>query len=180
MLLGAVLGGKLSNLAPVDFRGFPVIVTSLLLRSLSIFLDSRVMQSSAVSFMASLLPAAILLCGLCLNLRFPGVWLIVAGTCMNGAVIAANGGRMPVSLEQAAPERLAAEIGRLTNSITHQVLVSDTRLKFLADLFRWPSFLGRGTMFSLGDILITAGVFWFTFLLVRGKFPAPANDGTID
>lgn len=180
MLLGITLGGKLRNLATVDLRGFPVILTSLFLRSLFALSDSRVIQSPAVSFAASLLPAAMLLYGLCLNLRLPGIWLILAGTCMNGAVIAANGGRMPVSLEQAAPERYAAEIGRLTGSITHQVLMSDTRLRFLADLFRWPGFFGRGTMFSLGDVLIAAGAFWFTYLLVRGKFPAPANDGTID
>jgi hypothetical protein len=123
---------------------------------------------------------ALLFYGIHPNLRFPGMWVVGLGSILNFVVILANQARMPVSVATLAAAEQAREIVRLSTSINHQLLVSGARLSFLADLFKWSFLQPLPTMFSAGDVLITAGVSWLIFRVCLRGFPASGSDGRID
>jgi len=100
----------------------------------------------------------------CLNRRQPGLWLVGLGLALNLLVISLNGGLMPISPEtiQALglpPESWAVE-QRLGMSKDVVRSISDTRLWLLSDWLVSPAWLPSQGAFSIGDVIIGAGLFW--------------------
>jgi hypothetical protein len=100
-----------------------------------------------------------------INRTQPGFWALGVGLALNLAVIALNGGWMPISLETLArmyPNRAAGawiEGQRLGTTKDMIMAVSDMRLAWLSDRFILPSWFPYQVAFSLGDIFIATGAF---------------------
>lgn len=99
------------------------------------------------------------------NWRVPGIPWLAAGVFLNGLVIVANGGWMPI-----APETVAALGDSVGPGGTHHgaykdvmLSLSDTHLWFLSDIFVIPRPFPWPTAFSIGDVLITVGVLFFAW-----------------
>lgn len=101
---------------------------------------------------------------------FIGLWynrhnkymiIISIGIFLNFLVIFANGGKMPVSISALKFAGLDYLIPSLTNNsvLTHQVLTSTTRLKFLSDVLALPRPYPLPKTFSIGDLFIASGIF---------------------
>lgn len=90
---------------------------------------------------------------LVLNRRAPGLLLVAAGASTNGVTIALNGGTLPASAAAQAAAGLATD-GEFANS----AVVADPMLPWLGDVFAWPAPLPLANTFSVGDVLIAAGV----------------------
>ena len=88
------------------------------------------------------------------------------GLLLNLAVIALNGGLMPISpgtIGELYPHAAAGswQVGnQLYNSKNVVRDPADTRLELLADRFILPGDFRYRVAFSLGDVLIAIGVFW--------------------
>lgn len=100
-----------------------------------------------------------------LNVRLPGMPLLLIGLVLNLAVMTLNGGWMPVSPETASQlpggsPAEAAAIGTRVDDKSILLRVEDTRLEFLADRFLLPAMGGYRAAISLGDMFIAAGAFW--------------------
>jgi uncharacterized protein DUF5317 len=148
---GWLLGGRLQGLADVRFRFAPLAVVALAVQIVlfSPLADSLPPDAGRVIYVAS---TALVFAVVLANLPLTGVPIIVLGAAANLAAIIANGGAMPAS-----PSALAAfggEIGPHTNSVAlpHPVLEP------LTDVFATPAWLPFGNVFSVGDVLIGAGV----------------------
>ena len=98
------------------------------------------------------------------NRRLQGFWLLGLGLLLNLAVIAANGGLMPVS-----PETLTTVYGTHAEEIVESrsfgtkgivLTAEETRLEWLADRFTLPDWLPIQFAYSLGDVFLVAGAFW--------------------
>lgn len=90
------------------------------------------------------------------NRRLPGMGLLAAGAALNLVVMAANGGRMPVSpdaLTALGAQAVVEDLARGADPV-HALLTSDTRLPFLADVFHLPQPFPLRELFSVGDVLI--------------------------
>lgn len=87
------------------------------------------------------------------NARVPGLAFAAAGGACNLLAIVANGGAMPVSPEAA---RLVGHT--LATSYTNTVELADPTLKLLTDIIAVPSPLPFSNVYSVGDLLIIAGV----------------------
>jgi len=164
LLVGVVRGGKLGGLAEVPLRMVPAIFLAFGLQlvmhipltanlpGMARWAGALHMSSYLVLFMAFLA-----------NWRLPGMTLMGLGAALNFTVIAANGMRMPVSetaLHAAGLKHLAEALAADT-VLTHQLLTSQTRLSFLADIFALPPPFPRPCAFSAGDVALVAGVFIF-------------------
>ena len=113
----------------------------------------------------------ILLAFILLNLRQPGMWIVGIGLASNLLVILANGGLMPISPETvlrlyptASPQAFQPYL-RLGWSKDIILPEGSTRLAWLADRFVSPLLVNARYAFSIGDILIAAGVFWLLWTL---------------
>jgi hypothetical protein len=147
--LGLALGGRITGLADSRIRApifFALGIGAALLASLAVGPD---LQRVAYSFSFWLLVAFALS-----NLASPGTNLVAAGLLAQALVVTANSGAMPYSAEAATLAGASVQSATALQS----ALNAESPLPFLADVIPFP-FNGRA--YSLGDLLIAAGLFRF-------------------
>lgn len=152
LVVGVLVGGRLSGLAELRFRWGWVIVAGLAAQVVlfSEAVTSWIGEAGVPFYVAS---TAIVLAALAANWRIAGVPIVIAGAACNLAAIVANGGYMPAS-----PEALAA-IGRtLGDEYSNSAVVPEPALAPLTDIFAMPTWLPWHNVFSIGDVLISLGV----------------------
>lgn len=110
-------------------------------------------------------------------IRLQGVPVLLLGVLCNVAVMAANGGQMPVSVPAAAAT--GADTTFLVEGLErrHTALTPDTRLPYLGDILRLPAPLSR--VVSIGDLLIVFALFFVLqdMMGVRVRLFQPQRDG---
>jgi hypothetical protein len=88
------------------------------------------------------------------NRRLAGVPVVALGGLLNFIAIAANGGVMPTDPHAAASLPHAARAGDFANS----AVLAHPRLWFLGDVIGTPASWPIHNVFSIGDLVIVAGV----------------------
>lgn len=152
LLLGLVIGGRLSGLANLRFRwamlavaGF---VTQIVLFSAPV--SDRIGDAGPAVYVAS---TALVLAAVVANIRIPGMALVAIGAASNLAAIVANGGYMPAS------PSAAAAIGRdAIVTYSNSVVMPSPALEPLTDVIVLPTWLPFSNIISIGDVLIGAGI----------------------
>jgi hypothetical protein len=99
------------------------------------------------------------------NRRILGMSILLCGVVLNLAVMAANGGFMPISPQTASRlvskgELRDAQSGSRFGAKDILLRPQDTRFEQLADRFLPPIWFPYQVAFSLGDVFIALGVFW--------------------
>jgi hypothetical protein len=125
------------------------------------------------------LSLALLLLFCWINRHLSGVWIMALGLGLNLLVMAFNGGFMPISPQAASrlvPADTQAALAALASGTRFGLkdillLPSQTHLVLLSDLLLSPKGFPYQVAFSLGDVLIAAGVFWL--MVSQGK-PLPS------
>ena len=147
-IIALIRGGRP---APFDVKRPSLVILAVALQVAAIFVPHLVSQSFI------LLSYVALAAGLISNSERTSMRLILVGVLLNVIVIAANYGRMPVSLSAAA--HVGVNIAPLvSNTDFKRVAMSDdTRFNFLGDVIFVPYPLRR--VVSLGDIVIAVGAF---------------------
>ncbi len=119
-----------------------------------------------------------------INIRLPGMLILIFGLACNLAVILANGGFMPLTMEAAARlvDRSVLEnlvIGERLSHASKDILLPEARIIFpwLADRFVPPRFFPYRFAFSLGDVFVAAGAFW---MLLHGWTTALISDSGVN
>ncbi|MBI5962283.1 MAG: DUF5317 domain-containing protein [Chloroflexi bacterium] len=184
ILLLSVVSGSLAGLGVARSKGHvwhPPVFSSVWLvflgflpQWLAFYLPStrRLLTDSQAS--ACLVVSQILLLGFALaNLRLSGMIFLTFGLGCNLAVILANGGFMPLTVEAATSlvsqtTMNSLSIGERISSASKDILLSGSQifLPWLADRFVPPHFMPYRFAFSLGDIFISVGAFW---MLLNGS-----------
>jgi hypothetical protein len=162
LLLGFLRGGRLANLShqklevpyllPVSYLCEWLASTGLLARALSdnIQQDYVLMGLAVIQYVTVLIFIG-------LNINRPGMGLFLIGSLMNGSVIIANSGRMPIG---ELIYRFGTDALNRIAEAPHYMLATGTEpLVFLSD---WIPFWSFGWyMVSFGDFFIAVGVLFF-------------------
>jgi hypothetical protein len=153
----------LAVLAPMLLGGSPARMAGLRLRYagwVAAALAVQVLILELLSGPESVLQAAhvatyVVAVGFLLaNARVPGLWLVGLGTLSNGVTITINGGTLPAR----AGALEAAGIDVTQPGFVNSGVVSNAHLPWLGDVFAIPAPLPLANVFSVGDVLIIAGI----------------------
>ena len=164
--IGLLLGGRPSALATLQFRWGGLFVGGLLVQVVlfSPPVTERVGDLGPPIYVAS---TAMVALAVLANIRVPGMVLVALGAASNFVAIAANGGYMPAGA--GALTSLGKVVG---TSYSNSVTLSHAALEPLTDIFALPRWVPFANVFSVGDVLIAAGVATVIVLAMR-RPPAP-------
>jgi hypothetical protein len=107
------------------------------------------------------------------NLQLPGMWVVLVGVSFNLLAIAANGGYMPIAPDALAQVGVGSAAYQMAEGTliagSKDVLLSPEQASFwmLGDVlvipepFPWPAAM------SVGDVLLSSGVFWLVLQTMR-------------
>jgi len=160
IVVGLVAKGRISNLAHMKLFKIWLVFLSFFIQLGMEYLGSRGVEAVFdYGFYLYGFSYVLLFVFLWINRHLPGNILLALGFFLNFLVIMINGGAMPVNLEGLDP----SYITMLQNNElpTYKILDSSSKLSWLSDVFiiPWP----KGKAFSIGDIVISIGIFWLVF-----------------
>jgi hypothetical protein len=182
IVVALLRGGSLRNFAALQFRWLPLVIIGF---ALQLLIFTPFGYSPLVVFATLpiyVLSLALLAIWVAANRRIPGMALIAIGLALNIAVIAANGGHMPVLPEGARLagqyEALAADDPRTSK---HLLMPSDqVRLWLLSDIIVIPHGVPGAVVLSIGDIALTVGIAVLCYsTILRAPVPAVPVTGAV-
>ena len=174
VLLAWQLGANLGRLRLVQLRASWIAFVALGIQILLFTPASRALRLPLSESNAHLATYAALLAFVAANIRLPGFVLAATGCALNTIVIAANGGRMPVSLSSwTATGRAASDLTR-HGAYNNVVLASHAHLAWLGDVFALPRAVPLANSLSVGDLLLLVGVIIFVF-----RASLPVGQGSV-
>jgi Family of unknown function (DUF5317) len=152
LLSARLLGGRPSLLVRVRLRASWVPLVALLMQVVIL----QVVQAGPRPLLVGIhILTYVMAAGfIWLNRSVPGLILIAAGAVFNGVTIALNDGTLPASASALA----AAHIHKDPTVFLNSGKVAHPVLGFLGDVFAWPAPLPFANTFSVGDLLVVAGV----------------------
>ena len=152
LVVGFLVGGRLSGLGTLEFRWAPLAILGLAIQ-IALFsgpVSDRVGDLGPWIYVAS---TALVLIVVLRNLRITGLPIVALGAASNLIAIAANGGYMPASPGAAE----AAGRGAAT-TYSNSAITDGAVLPPLTDIFALPQWMPLHNVFSIGDVLIAVGV----------------------
>jgi hypothetical protein len=168
LALGFLAGGRLEGLARIDFRWPWVAITGFFVQVL-LFSDAvgaAVGSAGPPIYVAS---TAAVLVAVLRNVAIPGLAVVAVGAASNLLAIVTNGGFMPAS------EGAFAALGQGLNSgYTNSSIVESPAFQPLTDVYAMPAWMPLANVFSVGDVLIAAGVVMVLVVGMRTGRGVPA------
>ena len=152
LVVGKLLGGRLSGLANTRIAGKGLVFAALGLQLIAFPLNFLPWTTpSGLSKILWLISFALLILMLLLNSALPGAAIVACGLACNLVAIVANHGLMPVRSEAL---RAAGTHYHVHNN---SIQLGHPNLAFLIDRWAAPTWLPMGNVFSVGDVLIAIG-----------------------
>ncbi|MFT9487902.1 MAG: DUF5317 domain-containing protein [Tepidibacillus sp.] len=154
VLIAKLRGGRVLNFLDLDIHSPWLIILALFIQLPIMFLYPKFL------FVAMIVSYILLLLFLYQNKNLHGSKWVFMGIILNMVVMLANGGRMPVDMRAAQelipehiPSLLAGTYGK------HIAMTINTSFRFLGDIFYVPAPYPHPVVFSIGDVLISIGLF---------------------
>ena len=172
-------GGTLRNFAALPIRWAPLAILGFLLQPLAFLVLAEIPGLAWITTPSYLLSMGLLCAWVALNWRIDGMPLIAAGLLMNLLAVAANGGHMPVDPAAARVAGLYDDLIGVDPSVAKHVLAADgqVRLWLLTDIVGLPKIIPFAPIWSLGDIVLTAGIALLCYRTIRRAPAAPSPLG---
>lgn len=164
LIIGKLRGGKFKCLGQIKIHNWWLFILSFIIEFGTIFAVSAGMAiADRWSMYLHILSYIVLFVGILSNREYWSMWLVFLGSFLNFLVISINGGAMPVSMEGLKRAGLDSLINMINAGgiVTHKAITDATRLFFLADVFVLPAGYPFPKVISIGDLLISAGIFIF-------------------
>lgn len=170
ILIGYISGGHLANLGNRSLHWKWLAICSFLIQ-IVLFSDIPFLKLEASVIMGfHLLSYLGLLAFIFFNRKTVGIVITGIGIFLNSLVIFINGGYMPTLSENISKTSMARNAEALSQGeAVHNSIQTgkDTLLPWLGDIFYLPSWVPFSNVFSIGDVIIAAGIFLYLVLGMR-------------
>jgi hypothetical protein len=152
IIVGLVRGGRVGTLAELRFEWAWLALAGLAAQVVlfSEPVGAAVGGAGPILYVASSL---VVLAAVLRNRRLPGLKLIGVGAISNLLAIVANGGYMPADAAALAFAGLDPATGFSNSIVTNRAVLGP-----LTDVFAMPDWMPFANVFSIGDVLIGAGI----------------------
>jgi hypothetical protein len=176
IVVALLRGGSLRNFAAIQLRWLPLVIVAFVLQILIFTPFARAPLVAFATLPLFVLSLSLIAIWVAANWRVPGMALIAIGLALNVAVIAANGGHMPVLPEAA---RLAGQYDAIAaddpTTSKHALLpMEQARLWVLSDIIAIPRGVPGAVVLSVGDIVLTVGIAILCYSTILHAPPQPA------
>jgi len=163
--VGFIAGGSLRPFEHLKVRWWGLALAGLIVQGVS--LEGSIARPAGSALLVA--SYGLLVVFAWMNRRLPALWIAMAGLVLNILVIGVNGG-MPVSASalETAGARAEGLVGEDVGK--HHLMGPDDRLTPLADVIGIPPPVG--TVISIGDVLLYAGVATLVVAVMLGRFGA--------
>jgi hypothetical protein len=180
LVVGWLLGGRLSGLGTMRIRWAPVALVGLLAQVV-LFFGPVAETVGAIGGVAYTGSTIVVLAVVLRNLALPGLPLVAVGTTANLIAILANGGAMPAS-----PGALAMVGHGVNDGYSNSAILADPAVWLLTDIFAIPAPIPFANVLSVGDILVAIGIAWAIVSGMRAgasgnlptRYPHPGTHGS--
>jgi len=167
LVVGLLLGGRLSNVADTSFRCPLAGIAGVALQFVPV--------GGTAGTLILTLSFVFLFVAVGVNWRLPGFVLLLVGLWLNFVVITVNQG-MPVTRHAIVASGQAETLSGLKalQSPKHHLATEDDRMLFLGDVVPLGPPVKQAV--SVGDLVAYAGAMWFIVASMRRRSPAQATD----
>lgn len=171
--LGYLFGGRLYKIESLRPRWWGLVIAGLAVQFVPLP-EGATGTDLVVRTAVLALSYTLLVAFAAINLRMPGMVLVLIGLAGNFAVIGINGG-MPVSAEalRNSGQEEILEFLREEGSDKHHLLTDEDELTFLADVIAVRPPIGQAI--SVGDLFIYGGLVWLVVAAMRAPFRRSAS-----
>lgn len=169
-IIAKLRGGRFRNLENIYTKGWYLLIISALVQfslSLGKKKDIRFANKILGDYLIYVIVFTyfLMMVAVILNIEKNYMKLLFIGLSLNLIVIAANDGKMPVSLNgiEGIREGINNEISLPERDfdIKHEAVDKDTKLVYLADIILIPEPYPLAKILSIGDIFLILGAFQF-------------------
>jgi hypothetical protein len=170
ILVGYLTGGRLSRFESMRLRWWWLAIVGLGIQFVPLPEGTSGTDLLVRTIVLSL-SYTLLVVFAAVNVRVPGMVLVLIGLACNFAVIAANGG-MPVraeALRDSGQEDVLALLEE-DGAAKHHLMTDEDVLTFLGDVIAVPQPVGQAI--SVGDVFIYAGLIWLIVGAMRARTPS--------
>lgn len=173
VLLGYLMGGRLSHFESIRLRLWWLAIVGLGVQFVPLP-EGDVGTDLIVRTIVLSASYTLLVVFAIVNIRIPGMGLVLIGLACNFAVIAANGG-MPASAEalRDSGQEDVLELLREDGAAKHHLMTDDDVLTFLGYVIPVPQPIGQAI--SVGDVFMYAGLIWLIASAMRGRTPSTSQ-----
>ena len=164
LIVGKIRGGKFRGLGQISIRNAWLFILAFILEFGTLFAVSAGMDLVAqYSMYLHIVSYLVLFAGIISNREHRSMGLVFLGSFLNFLVVFINGGAMPVSIDGLNNAGLGSYARMISTGslFTHQPLTPLTKLSFLADIIVLPATYPLPKVLSLGDTIISLGIFLF-------------------
>lgn len=170
LIVGLFRGGNFKGLADMKLKHAWVFPLLLLIQIIVYLIQNHIAFIGSSSNFVFMLVYIAGLYFLWVNRAHSGFFIILIGVLLNFIVMAANGGRMPVSIEASSVlDPLFIEALKSDLYGKHAAITEVTRLAFLGDIIPLSAPYPREQVISIGDVIMNVGVFFFIQYLMLGE-----------
>jgi uncharacterized protein DUF5317 len=174
--LGYVFGGRLKRLETLRPRWWGLVIAGLAIQFVPLP-EGTAGTDLVVRTAVLAISYTLLVTFAAVNIRMPGMALVLIGLACNFTVIVVNGG-MPASAEALTNSGQQDVLDSLRNegADKHHLLTDEDQLTFLADVIAVPQPIGQAV--SIGDVFVYAGLVWLVIATMRGWTPSARPEGS--
>ncbi|SCZ80551.1 DUF5317 domain-containing protein [Acidaminobacter hydrogenoformans] len=163
LIAGIVRNGRVRNLLDLEIAGVSLIITAVILQISPIVLEPFIKSENWLAFFP-FVGTLVMIAAVLMNRKNKGFYIILIGALLNALAMGLSGFRMPVTetaLMRAGMQSLLETIQ--DGSVINYVLVTsaDGLAYYLGKVIAIPEIYPLSKLFSVGDLLISAGLAYF-------------------